>query len=77
MVGYPGGHPPVWDDDNDGDDTDNDEDVEGLCFSACTHVTNATHKQLWLCNPTMVEGNECFAKHITWHREQENGGRGK
>ena len=45
--------------------------------SACTHTTDAAQKQFWLCNPVMVEGNECFAKHITWHREQENGGRGK
>ena len=45
--------------------------------SACTHATDAAQKQFWLCNPTMMEGNECFAKHITWHREQENGGRSK
>ena len=45
--------------------------------SACTHATNSALKQFWLCNPAMVEGNECFAKHITWHRKQENGGRGK
>ena len=45
--------------------------------SACTHITIAAQKQFWLCNPTMVEGNECFANHITWHRKQENGGRGK
>ena len=45
--------------------------------TACTHAINAAQKQFWLCNPAMVEGNECFAKLITWHRKQENGGRGK
>ena len=45
--------------------------------SACTHATNTAQKQFWLCNPAMVEGNECFAKHITWHHDQEIGGRGK
>ncbi len=45
--------------------------------SACTHTTNAAQKQFWLCNPTMVERNKCFAKHITWYLKQENGGRGK
>ena len=27
--------------------------------SACTHATNAAHKQFWLCNPTTVEGSNC------------------
>ncbi len=45
--------------------------------SAYTYATNAAQKQFWFCNPTMVEGSGCFAKHITWHREQENRGRGK
>ncbi len=32
---------------------------------ACTHATNPTQKQFWFCNPTSVEGSECFAKHVT------------
>ena len=45
--------------------------------SAFTHTTDVMQKQFCLCNPAMMEGNKCFAKHITWHRKQENGGRGK
>ena len=30
--------------------------------SACKHATDATHKQFLLCNPTTVEGSDCFAK---------------
>ena len=42
--------------------------------SVCTHATDAAQKQFWFCNPTTVGGSDCFAKHIAWHREQENGG---
>jgi hypothetical protein len=45
--------------------------------SACTHATDAAQKQFWFCNPTTVEGSNCFAKHIAWHCKQENGGRDK
>ena len=44
--------------------------------SVCTHATDAAQKQFWFCNPTTAEGSDCFAKHIAWHREQENGGGG-
>jgi len=44
--------------------------------SMCTHATDATQKQFWFCNHTTVEGSDCFAKHIAWHREKENGGGG-
>jgi hypothetical protein len=44
--------------------------------SVCTHATDAAQKQFWFCNPTAAEGSDCFAKHIAWHREQENGGGG-
>ncbi len=37
---------------------------------------DAAQKQFWFCNPTTAEGSDCFAKHIAWHREQENGGGG-
>ena len=40
----------------------------------CTHATNAAQKQFWFCNHTTVDGSDCFAKHIAWHREKENGG---
>ncbi len=42
--------------------------------NVCTHTTDAAQKQFWFCNPTTAEGSDCFAKHIPWHREQENGG---
>ena len=42
--------------------------------SVCTHATDAAQKQFWFCNHTTVEGSDCFAKHIAWHREKENGG---
>ena len=42
--------------------------------SVCTQATDAAQKQFWFCNHTTVEGSDCFAKHITWHREKENGG---
>jgi len=44
--------------------------------SACTHATKAAQKQFWFCNSTTVDGSNCFAKHIAWHREQENRGGG-
>ena len=44
--------------------------------SVCTHATDAAQTQFWFCNPTTAEGSDCFAKHIAWHREQENGGGG-
>ena len=40
----------------------------------CTHAADAAQKQIWFCNHTTVEGSDCFAKHIAWHREKENGG---
>ncbi len=43
----------------------------------CMHATGAAQKQFWFCNPTTAEGSDCFAKHIAWHREQENGGGGQ
>ncbi len=30
----------------------------------CMHKTDRLQKQFWFCNPTMVEGSKCFAKHI-------------
>jgi len=39
-------------------------------------ATDAAQKQFWFCNPTTAEGSDCFAKHIAWHHEQENGGGG-
>ncbi len=44
--------------------------------SVCTHATDAAQKQFWFCNhmTVTVEGSNCFAKHIAWHREKENGG---
>jgi len=44
--------------------------------SMCMHATDAAQKQFWFCNHTTVEGSDCFAKHIAWHREKENGGGG-
>ena len=37
--------------------------------SACTHTTNAARKQFWLCNPTTVEGSDCFAARTIRTRE--------
>ena len=37
--------------------------------SACMHATDATHKQFWLCNPTAVEGSDCFAMRTITTRE--------
>ena len=37
--------------------------------STCTHATNAVHKQFWLCNPTAVEGSDCFAMRTIRTRE--------
>ena len=44
--------------------------------SACTHSADAVQKQFWFSNHTTVEGSDCFAKHIPWHHEKENGGGG-
>jgi hypothetical protein len=32
--------------------------------SRCMHKKDGLQKQFWFCNPTMVEGSKCFAKHI-------------
>ena len=40
--------------------------------STCMHATNAAHKQFWLCNPTTVEGSDCFAARTI--RTREGGG---
>jgi hypothetical protein len=32
--------------------------------SVCTDATDPTQKQFWFCNPTTVEGSECFAEHV-------------
>ena len=37
--------------------------------STCMHATNAAHKQFWLCNPTTVEGSDCFAARTIRTRE--------
>jgi hypothetical protein len=37
--------------------------------SACTHATDAAHKQFWFCNPTTVEGSDCFATSTIRTRE--------
>ena len=44
--------------------------------SVCMHATDAACKQFWYCKSMTVEGSDCFAKHIAWHSEQENGGGG-
>jgi hypothetical protein len=44
--------------------------------SVSTQATDAAQKQFRFCNHTTLEGSDCFAKHITWHREKENGGGG-
>jgi hypothetical protein len=40
--------------------------------SLCTHATDKTQKQFWICNPTMMEGSQCFAEHV---REKHGAGR--
>ena len=45
--------------------------------SECTHPTDPDQKQFWFCNPTTVEGSECFAEHVhakhsEAHREEDN-----
>ena len=38
--------------------------------SVCINATDPDQKQFWFCNPTTVEGSECFAKHVhAKHRE--------
>ena len=37
--------------------------------NACTHATDAAHKQFWLCNPMTVEGRDCFATRTIRTRE--------
>jgi hypothetical protein len=32
--------------------------------SVCTDATDPAQKQFWFCNPTTVEGSECFAEHL-------------
>jgi hypothetical protein len=41
--------------------------------SKCTHSTNPRQKQFWFCNPTMVEGSECFRNHVAEaHKEHKH-----
>ncbi|KAL3821904.1 hypothetical protein ACHAXA_008438 [Cyclostephanos tholiformis] len=45
--------------------------------SVCTDATDPDQKQFWFCNPTTVEGSECFAEHVhvkhsKAHREGDN-----
>ena len=45
--------------------------------SVCTDATDPAQKQFWFCNPTTVEGSECFAEHVHLkhseaHREGDN-----
>ncbi|KAL3781821.1 LOW QUALITY PROTEIN: hypothetical protein ACHAW5_001131 [Stephanodiscus triporus] len=32
--------------------------------SVCTDATDPAQKKFWFCNPTTVEGSECFAEHV-------------
>ena len=71
-----GGTPPIQEDDDENNNhiMDNDADVEGLCFQ-CLHARHQCHAQaalLWLCNPTAVEGSDCFAMRMI--RTKEGGG---
>jgi hypothetical protein len=33
-------------------------------YSAHTHATDPTQKHFWFCNPILVEGSKCYAKHV-------------
>ena len=68
-----GGTPPIQEDDDENNNhiMDNDADVEGLCFQ-CLHARHQCHAQaalLWLCNPTAVEGSDCFAMRMIRTKE--------
>jgi hypothetical protein len=44
--------------------------------SVCTDATDPAQKQFWFCNPTTVEGSECFAEHVNARHNNANGGEG-
>ncbi|KAL3815576.1 hypothetical protein ACHAXA_000308 [Cyclostephanos tholiformis] len=41
--------------------------------SVCTDATDPAQKQFWFCNPTMVEGSECFAEHVNARHSKVHG----